>query len=98
MKTATIAVGRRSAFKIVHIGTQYDPGSKALPLTITDGDIEGKPVPGTAYSTHLEFLEAYLTSDGKFNIPAYTIEFFQFQGFCVLYLFPASLAILEDLN
>jgi hypothetical protein len=31
----------------------YDLGLKGLALTITDRDIEGKPVPGIAYYTHI---------------------------------------------
>jgi len=50
-------------------------------VTITDGDIEGKPALRTAYSTYLEFLEAYLTLDRKLNIPAYYMENLKIQPF-----------------
>ncbi len=36
-----------------YIHTNVGPGSKGLPLTITNGDVEGKPVPGIAYCTHI---------------------------------------------
>jgi hypothetical protein len=31
----------------------YDPSSEALPLKITDGDVERKLVPGIACNTHI---------------------------------------------
>jgi hypothetical protein len=36
----------------------YDFGLKGLTLKITDGDVEGKPVPGIAYSTHKSRISA----------------------------------------
>jgi hypothetical protein len=40
-------------FSELHIShTLYDPGSRSLPLTITDGDVEGKPLLQIACNTH----------------------------------------------
>jgi len=45
--------GRKGALQRgQHSHTNVSPASKALPLTITDGDLEGKPVPGIACNTH----------------------------------------------
>jgi hypothetical protein len=44
---------RRSVFRSEAIPHDYDLGAKGLPLTIADRDVEGKPVPGIAYTTHL---------------------------------------------
>ena len=37
----------------LHISRIVCPEVEALPLTITDGDVEGKPVPGIACNTHV---------------------------------------------
>jgi hypothetical protein len=52
----------------------YDLGGKDLSLTIADGDVKGKPVPGTAYSTHVlnlsDLIEANpWVTDRNFAIP-----------------------------
>jgi hypothetical protein len=48
--------------------------------------------------TYLEFLEANLTSDKKFNIPACNIQFFQIQGFCVKYEKPENSTFRPDID
>jgi hypothetical protein len=41
------------ALAIYDLPHTYDFGLKGLPLKITDRDVEGKPVPGIAYNTHI---------------------------------------------
>jgi hypothetical protein len=37
----------------VNLSRNYDPGPEALPLTIADGDVEGKPALRIQRTTHL---------------------------------------------
>jgi len=83
---AAMDVQSRSVFRSDPIPHNYDPTSQGLRLTNTTRDIELETNPPNcifyaSIVTYIEFLEAYLASDGKFAITAYNLEFFQFQGF-----------------
>jgi hypothetical protein len=45
-----------------------DPGAKDLPLTITNRNVEGKPVPGIACNTHICSMQV---SFQKYTYPAH---------------------------